>query len=167
GGGSRVEKRSRVGGDGGVGDKKKTELEGKRQNCSSDATRQALGHVRRCEAGIGGAVEQRFHLRGVHARVAGDDRQYEAGCLFADLDDQDDAFGRGGNGMAAQRADLVRLTLWRVVDQAIGRLVRIEKGYQPFIGVRHQRLAAVATTTSISTFAPSGSADTPIVVRAG
>lgn len=35
----------------------------------------------------------------------GDDGQYEAGCLFADLDDQDDAFGRGGNEMAAQRAE--------------------------------------------------------------
>jgi len=44
--------------------------------------------------------------------------------VFADLDDQDDAFGCGGNGVAAQRADLVRLTLRCVVNQAIGRLRR-------------------------------------------
>lgn len=53
------------------------------------------------------------------------------------LCDEDDALRSGLEGIAAQRAYLVRLALGRMIDQAIGSVMGVEQLDKPVIGLAH------------------------------
>jgi hypothetical protein len=125
-----------------------------------------FGHVRRGKSGICRPIEQRLDPSRVDTGIAGNDSQNKAGCLPADLDDQHDTLCSSFNRVPPKGTHLVRLPLWRVIDQSIRRIVGVQQGDEFLIGIRYHRAPPAAAMTSISMLAPKGNAATAIVVRA-
>ena len=114
-------------------------VEGERKNSSRNAAGKPFGHVRRRKSCVCGPIEQRLDPNRVDAGIAGNDSQNKAGCLPADLHDQHDTLCSSFNRVPPKGAHLVRLPLWRVIDQSIRRLVGIQQGDEFLVGIRHHR----------------------------